>query len=287
MSKIQQILNSAWAVGRSDYLNLLSILKPAVDAGNFAAVEKELSKEPINVMCVNLGYAYREWEFEDENLPNDSISVVRMDGVLYNWDTEYLARCIGLALENTKIAGVILKIDGVGGMINGLGELTSLIENAAKPIVAVVTGCCMSAHYWIASTAKRRLLLDKGCQVGSIGVVGTYYNASEAMKNAGIDFREIYPDTSDLKNIEIRDIEKNNDERRYKKYLEKIHALFCDTVSRNLSIPYEKESPVFRGATFMGDEAIKAGLADGYGNVDDAARWILAQSIRKRTENIV
>ena len=44
---------------------------------------------------------------------------------------------------------------------------------------------------------------------GSIGVVGTYYNAKEALKKEGIDYREIYPDSADLKNREHREIAEN------------------------------------------------------------------------------
>ena len=66
-----------------------------------------------------------------------------------------------------------------------------------------------------------------------------------------------------------------------------MHALFCEAVSKGLSIPYNKELPLFRGAMFMGDEAIQAGMADGYGNVADAARWILAQQMIEQTKDIV
>lgn len=35
----------------------------------------------------------------------------------------------------------------------------------------------------------------------------------------------------------------------------------------------------------MGDEAIRAGLADAYGNVADAARWILAKDTLRRVND--
>lgn len=44
--------------------------------------------------------------------------------------------------------------------------------------------------------------------------------------------------------------------------------------------------PVFRGATFMGDEAVREGLADGYNTLEGAARWILAQSVINKTNQI-
>ena len=58
------------------------------------------------------------------------------------------------------------------------------------------------------------------------------------------------------------------------------------TIEENLSIAYDKDSPVFRGATFMGDEAVREGLADGYNTLEGAARWILAQSVINKTNQI-
>ena len=78
-------------------------------------------------------------------------------------------------------------------MVSGLNEITDIIAKAGKPVVSVITGCCFSAHYWLASATRRRFLIDTASQVGSVGVVGTYYNATESMKKEGIDFREIYP----------------------------------------------------------------------------------------------
>lgn len=287
MNRIQQIINGTWAIERKDFMNMLSIIHPSIQAGNFAELEKLLAKEQTTIQAVNLGFAFSEWQLEDENLPDNSIAVIGLRGVLYSWESERVANKLELALANSKIAGIVFKINGFGGMVDGISELTGIIKQADKPVVSVIAGNCMSAHYWLASSTDRRFLTDKSSQAGSIGIVGTYYNATEAMKKEGIDFREIYPDTADLKNREYRDIAEKNDETAFKNHLEQVHALFCTAVSEGLSIPYNKELPLFRGATFMGDEAIQAGLADQYGNVNDAARWILAQDIIKYTKDIV
>lgn len=285
MDRLRQIINAVWAIERKDFLNLISIVHPAIKAGNWGELEKSLFKERTNVKALNLGLEFNEWELDDENLPANSIAVISLSGTLYSWETERASMSLERALSNGKISGVILKINGVGGMIDGLSELNNLLATAGKPTAAVITGSCMSAHYWIASAAGRRFLVDKTCQVGSIGVLGTYYNATESMRKEGIDFREIYPDSADLKNREYRDIAEKDDEKAYKDQLSKIHALFCDSVSEGLGIPYDKENPLFRGATFMGDEAIRAGLADAYGNVADAARWILAKDTLRRVND--
>ena len=287
MNRIQQIFNATWAIERKDYLNLISIIQPSIKAGNFADLEKLLSRDQTSIQAANLSNLAKAWDFYDENLPENSIGVITLNGMLYNWESERIALYLEEALLNSKIAGVVFKINGVGGMVSGLNEITDIIAKAGKPVVSVITGCCFSAHYWLASATRRRFLIDTASQVGSVGVVGTYYNATESMKKEGIDFREIYPDTADLKNREYRDIAEKNDEKAFKAHLQKVHALFCEAVSKGLSIPYNKELPLFRGAMIMGDEAIQAGMADGYGNVADAARWILAQQMIEQTKDIV
>lgn len=287
MNRIQQIFNSTWAIGRKDFLNLISVIHPSIQAGHFAGLETLLAKSQTTVKAIHLGFVSNEWELDDDNLPSGSIAIISLNGVLYSWESSRIARKLELALANSRIAGVILRINGTGGMVDGISEITSAIAGTTKPVATVVAGNCLSAHYWLASATGRRFLLDKCCRVGSVGIVGTYYNATEAMKKEGIDYREIYPETADLKNREYRDIAEKNDEKAFKAHLEQIHALFCDAVSSNLSIPYDKKLPLFRGATFMGDEAIRAGLADAYGSLDDAARWVLAQDMIERTKDIV
>lgn len=69
-----------------------------------------------------------------------------------------------------------------GGMITGLDNASKMISECPKPVVAYIAGACASAHFWLASAADKRFLGSLMCEVGSIGVVGTYYNAKEALK---------------------------------------------------------------------------------------------------------
>ncbi len=98
----------------------------------------------------------------------------------------------------------------------------------------------------------------------------------------GIDYREIYPDTADLKNKETRILEENGDESLIKQRAERIHKVFSETVARNLGIEYDPELPLFRGELFNGDEAVQAGYIDQFGGLADAVKWVLAQATSRR-----
>lgn len=285
MNRIQLIFNEKWAMAREDYYNLVSLSLPSIHSGNFKEVEAFFEKDTVTAYASDLNFVGR-WNLEDSGLPSDSVAVIVLEGTLYSWETFRLQEYIAQAATNDRIAGIILWINGPGGMITGLDNASKMISECPKPVVAYIAGACASAHFWLASAADKRFLGSLMCEVGSIGVVGTYYNAKEALKKEGIDYREIYPDSADLKNREHREIAENNNEEPYKEKLSKLHMMFCRTVSENLSIAYDKDSPVFRGATFMGDEAVREGLADGYNTLEGAARWILAQSVINKTNQI-
>lgn len=119
-----------------------------------------------------------------------------------------------------------------------------------------------------------------------MGVVITHYSFKEYFKQNGIDYREIYPDTADLKNKPTRVLEESGDESLIKTRAEKIHRAFSDAVARHLGIDYDPELPLFRGELFTGDEAVALGYIDQFGDVADAVKWVLAQATSRKAAAI-
>ncbi|MBV3731852.1 S49 family peptidase, partial [Bacteroides thetaiotaomicron] len=110
-----------------------------------------------------------------------------------------------------------------------------------------------SAHFWLGTAAGRTFIASPMCEVGSVGIMLTYQSFKECFRKQGIDYREIYPDSADLKNYETRAIEDDNNEEPIKQRLAVMHRIFCDAISRNLGIAYDPELPLFRGQIFTGD----------------------------------
>lgn len=158
----------------------------------------------------------------------------------------------------------------------------SAVENCSKPTATVVTGIMASAHFWLGTASDRTFIASPLCEVGSVGIVVTHYSFKEYFRMNGIDYREIYPDTADLKNKETRILEENGDESLIKQRAERIHKVFSETVARNLGIEYDPELPLFRGELFNGDEAVQAGYIDQFGGLADAVKWVLAQATSRR-----
>lgn len=280
MDKINQIFSEKWAIRQEDYHRLLGLIIPSINAGNLTSIEKSLTSNKIGAYAAT-PYVAQRWELEDASLPQNSIVVLSSQGVLYSWDTNMLEYYINLALANTKIAGIVLYINGPGGMISRVDLLEILIKKSPKPIAAYITGCCASAHFWFASACGRTFISSPLDQIGSVGIVYTYSSFKKYYQENGIEMKDIYPDSADLKNKMVRDMDDKGDDTAIKENLKFLHGVFARTVATNLGISYDPELPLFRGQIFYADVAVANGYIDQFGTLDDAMMWVTAQAANK------
>ena len=222
---------------------------------------------------------------DDDTLPVDSVAVIILEGTLYSWETYRLEKQLRDISDNPKICGAVLWINGPGGMVAHVDLAAKMIAESSKPIATYVAGTMGSAHFWLGTAAGRTFIASPMCEVGSVGIMLTYQSFKNYFKKQGIDYREIYPDSADLKNYETRAIEDDNNEEPIKQRLAVMHRIFCDAISRNLGIAYDPELPLFRGQIFTGDVAVANGYIDQFGTLEDAVKWVLAQAtVRKVNE---
>ncbi len=260
---------------------------PAIVAGNIEAASAKLNEDDkCTVKATAAPYMAKWYELDDISLPVDSIAVITLTGVLYSWESEWVAKQIEAAELNPNICGIVFVIDGPGGMVSHLDMAAAAVENCKKPTATVVTGIMASAHFWLGTASDRTFIASPLCEVGSVGIVCTHYSLREFFKMNGIDYREIYPDTADLKNKETRVLVENNDESLIKARAEKIHKIFAETVARNLGIEYDPKLPLFRGEMFDGNEAVELGYIDQFGGVADAVKWVLAQATSRKAQQL-
>ena len=285
VDKIYNFLTERWLIADEGAARLLATVLPAIKAGNIAEVETRLTNE--TKAYATTPYLADRWELDDGSLPANSVAVINLEGPLYSWETFRLEKLLIQALNNDKIAGIVLWINGPGGMALHVDIAAALIEKAEKPIATYIAGTMASAHFWIGAAAARTFIASQLCSVGSVGTMGTYMNFQKFYEMNGIDYRDIYPDSSDLKNKWFRDLAEKNDDTRIKKELEDLHRLFATDVARYLDIEYDPEAPIFRGETFNGKEAVEAGYVDQFGTFQDAVTWVLAQATIKESNLIV
>jgi capsid assembly protease len=229
--------------------------------------------------------ALRDWERSEarsraEYEVQDGVAVIPVHGTLaqrsYSLQpmsgmTGYNAIAFNLmtALEDDAVRGVLLDIDSPGGEVSGCFDLCDAIFTARgqKPIWASLNESGYSAAYAIASACDH-IALPRTGGAGSIGVVCMHVDWSRAIENLGaaITFIQYGAKKVDgapekpLSKSALADLQANVD---------RCGELFVDTVARNRRLKPAAVRAQEAG-TFMGDQAVSAGLADVVMPIDQA-----------------
>ena len=179
------------------------------------------------------------------------------------------------AFENDNSVGVILRINSPGGspvqsgIINDeIRRLRALYPN--KPLHVVVEDICASGGYYIA-VAGDQILVDKASIVGSIGVVMDSFGFTGLMDKLGISRRMITAGS----NKGMLDPFSKEDPKQVEMVqtmLNEIHQQFITVVKAGRGDRLKESPDLFSGRVWNGEQAVKMGLADGFGTVDTVAR---------------
>lgn len=288
MDRLQSLINGTCCVRARDYASMMDTILPSVMAGNLSSVSAMLDKCDVTIMAMSaVGGANTcsQWRADDLSLPDNTILVIRLEGFLYSWVTMCVIDALEAAFSNPHIIGVILRIDGPGGMASQVDRLARMIAEAPKPVATVCEGSMCSAHFWIGSAAGRVFVDSKLAEIGSVGAMMSFVGLKKFYQDNGIDYRDIYPDSSDMKNAAYRKLWDDGDESAVKDKLEYLQRVFCENVAANTGVEYDPSSPLYRGDTFFVDEALRMGIVDQEGGMEDAAAWILAENLKSQIDH--
>ena len=179
------------------------------------------------------------------------------------------------AFENEHSAGVILRINSPGGSPVQAGMINDEIYRLrklypSKPLYVVIEDICASGGYYVA-VAGEQILVDKASLVGSIGVIMEGFGFTGLMEKLGVTRRMIAAGS----NKGMMDpFSKENPQQveMIKTMIDEIHQQFINVVKAGRGDRLKETPEMFSGRVWNGEQAIKIGLADGYGSVETVAR---------------
>ena len=183
---------------------------------------------------------------------------------------DYIWQAVKRGMDDPQVKGIVFSVDSGGGMVSGNFKLVNRIYalRDKKPMVTHTEQGAFSAAYNIASATDRIVMTDTACEVGSIGVVTTHTEYSEAFKQRGIAVNII---RSKERKYEGNAYEALTDAARaaMQSRVDALHKEFVAIVARNRDM---KESAVDAtdALCFMPEEAISRGLADEASTPEDA-----------------
>ena len=181
------------------------------------------------------------------------------------------------AFESESSAGVVLRINSPGGSPVQAGMINDEIHRLRKlypkkPFYVVVEDICASGGYYVAVAADQ-ILVDKASLVGSIGVIMEGFGFTGLMDKLGVTRRMI---TSGSNKGMMDPFSKENPKQNemVKTMIDEIHQQFIAVVKEGRGDRLKDVPDLFSGRIWNGEQAVKIGLADGYGTVDTVARDI-------------
>ncbi len=233
---------------------------------------------------------------EDEDEPLKGIAILDLNGMLmkesyfdwwdYSWKegTKRINDKLHILGNDPNVLGVLIRVDSIGGSANGAETLATTVyefkNRYKKPIWAHIDGAAYSAAYKIVSGADRIIVSGESSAVGSIGTMVQYYDDSKYLADLGIEPVEIYATLSKNKNKAWRDI-KDGKMQAIIGELDKMNNIFINHVIKargaKMGIAGKTaqdftvdDAPAqITGETYMGKDAIAAGLVDEIATEED------------------
>lgn len=223
--------------------------------------------------------------------PQGSVAVISISGPIMKEDncgdpgTKTYEQLLKQAESNPNIAGVVLCIDSPGGTVSGTQSLSNLIKNFSKPVVTLAEDLMASAAYWIGSSAKYVMANTGTTRVGSIGTMLSFADMQPVWEKAGVKFHEIYATGSSAKNKDFAEARKGNYEGIIKNTLDPLNNEFTGSVKNNRGTLLNHDKTL-NGQVYVASDALKYGLIDGIGNLNDAVAKVHELSASTIQENL-
>lgn len=282
LDRLLQILDAKWLINREIVLTYLPVFLAFLN-GQKLILEKSSGTRPHVIGFpngqkkifmtkaqddINLTDTYG---LDDPNLPENSVAVIPIDGVLMSWKTMDIVRMIHLASDNDKICSIIFMVNSPGGMVFYTDITAEMIKAVQKPTVSVIFNMAASAAMWLISATNYRIATSQMDRVGSIGVKTSFTDFNGFLKEKlGITVYDIYATLSTKKDEEIRALLAGN-QQPILDDLDETNAIFHQAIMDNLGI--QKDSEVFTGAIYNAKKGIELGLINEINSLEYAVNY--------------
>ena len=176
--------------------------------------------------------------------------------------------------KDSGIRAVVLRLDSPGGVVAPSQEIYSAVrrlrQEKKKPVLASIGVVGASGAYYIACAADR-IYVNPGSIVGSIGVIAEWYNYGELLKWAKV--KDVVFKAGEFKDAGLPTRDMTPEEQAYFQGMaDELHGQFIRAVAEGRRMKIEQVRPLADGRVFTGEQAVKLGLVDGVGDLEQVIR---------------
>ncbi|WP_300484773.1 signal peptide peptidase SppA [Flavobacterium sp.] len=238
-------------------------------------VEKDEEYNKVDI----LDYARNVANTNDSYTAKDRIAIIYAQGEILSGegDVSYIGegsmrRSLEDARNDDNVKAVVLRIDSPGGSALTSELIWREIEltKKKKPVVVSMGNLAASGGYYIACNANT-IFAEPNTITGSIGVFGTLPNFSPLAKKIGINAEQVktHQNASGYSVFEPLD---ENYKNVVLEGVEHIYNTFVSRVAAGRKMTFAQVDSIAQGRVWAGKDAIKIGLVDKMGGLDQAIK---------------
>ena len=198
-----------------------------------------------------------------------------------------MRRSLQEARKDENIKAIVLRIDSPGGNALTSDLIWREIEltKKVKPVVVSMGNLAASGGYYIACNANK-IFAEENTITGSIGVFGIMPNFTQVVSKIGITSEQVNTNTNAADYSVFKPLSDN-----YRAFaqegVEKVYSVFVNRVAAGRKMTFEQVDNIGQGRVWSGADAIKIGLVDKIGGMDDALKYAadLVKIKKYRTQN--
>ena len=188
--------------------------------------------------------------------------------------------------DNDKVKAVVLRINSPGGSAYASEQMWHNIKRLAKkkPVIVSMGGLAASGGYYMASGADY-IFAEPTTLTGSIGIFGMIPDASGLLTDK-LGLRSDVVKTNKLSDFgNLYRPFSEEESRCLQTYVENGYNIFLNRVAEARKKSTTQVDSIAQGRVWTGRQALKIGLVDKLGNLQDAIKY--AQTKLKKGYNVV
>ena len=208
------------------------------------------------------------------------IAVIYADGNIVeqedpnNISGDRFANIIAKVRADSTIKAVVLRVNSPGGTVLAASKIKEEIDltRAVKPVVASYGAYAASGGYWISNSCDH-IFSGATTLTGSIGCFSAIPEFSKTVKD--IAKVNIVPVNSHKRSDMVSLMRPFNEEetRLMQDYVDDIYTNFVNIVAEGRDMTYEAVDEIAQGRVWTGADALKIGLVDEIGTLEDAITY--------------
>lgn len=233
------------------------------------------------------GHTYKKIEFQDylKGLPpqyvtkasRPAIGLLVAQGALVDGinpenaiSGDAFAAQIRQATYNKNIKALVLRVDSPGGSAFAADQIrTALLafQATGRPVIVSMGSLAASGGYWISADADK-IVAEPSTLTGSIGVFGMFMTADKALNTLGIHVDGL--GTTDFNGISPVQPLPDHVKQIIQMNVENTYQRFINLVAEGRGMTPEQVDKIAQGRVWIGSDAVKNGLVDQLGGLDQA-----------------